>query len=90
MTSYQIAENMNFQTVLWAMAGAVWAVVRLVVMVAGWAVDVLWAALPAGRVLAVTLSWSALLVGAVVLAAMFWHLVLCGLVVAVYAWWFKP
>ncbi|TXH52980.1 MAG: hypothetical protein E6Q97_14235 [Desulfurellales bacterium] len=90
MTSYQIAENVNFQTVVWTVAGAVWALVRLVTVAVGWVLGFLRVSLPAVRVLAVALGWSALLVGVVVLTAMFWHVVLCLAGIAVYAWWFRP
>ena len=94
MTSYQISQEVNLQTMLWAVAGAVWTLVRLVATAAGWVVATVAKALPtvlaAGKVLGVTLGWVALIIGAVVLAALYWHVVLCGLLIAGYAWWFKP
>lgn len=93
MTSYQISEQMNLQTVLWPLVVTVAKTLAAVAWLLS-ALSLVWAdiALLSRGLLTVGL-WSAgvvMAVGAVMLALVFWHAVLCLAGIAVYAWWFRP
>lgn len=97
-TSYAIHENHNFQSVLWSLASALFALVRFVQSLRfGWLWSLLALVAPDallwGKGLATAALWCsgiAAIVGVLMLLATVPHLVACGVLIGVYAVVFKP